>query len=109
VACATAANVFAVLPDGIIATPPESDGALPGIVRGVLLARARNKGLIVEERVLARHDIEGATLVLTNSLIGVAPAQLEGQSAPPREMFNRLRSCYEEALAEDLQERARAS
>ncbi len=48
VACASAANIFLVARDGVI-TPPVFEGALPGIVRGLLLAEAESAGLKIRK------------------------------------------------------------
>lgn len=73
VACTSAGNVFAVV-DGVLATPPLADGALPGIARGELLAAGRIAGLPVAERSLTLADIAAASAVFaTNSLRLVTP------------------------------------
>ena len=51
ISCATAANVFLIAEDGEVVTPPLEDGAMPGVVRGVILDEAaaserRNRGSI---------------------------------------------------------------
>ena len=84
-ACGSAGNVFVIDDDGQIATPPTSEGALPGIVRAVLLARFKT----IEERAISPHELPGARLVLTNSLVGLIEGVLvDGASvdeiAPPR-------------------------
>ncbi len=108
VACATAANVFAMFPDGAVATPPIEDGALPGVVRGVLLSRCGGSGVAMETRSIAADALNGVELALTNSLMGVARASLSSSDAAPSKMFKRLQSCYEHALDEDLRRRARS-
>jgi branched-chain amino acid aminotransferase len=47
-ACATAANLWAVR-DGHLFTPPLDDGALPGITRGLLLEIASTLGMGTQE------------------------------------------------------------
>jgi branched-chain amino acid aminotransferase len=56
VAECTGDNVF-IIRDGVIATPPITAGALPGITRGVVIEIAREFGLPLVERDLSRHDI----------------------------------------------------
>jgi branched-chain amino acid aminotransferase len=56
VAEASAANVFALL-DGMLCTPPTSDGALGGITRRRVLGFARELGLSPTERTLTRYDL----------------------------------------------------
>lgn len=76
VACASAANLFALLTDGSLATPPVEEGAMDGIVRGLLLGRG------AVERPLTLEDLETARgLYTTNSLTGLRPAlSLSGRS-----------------------------
>lgn len=63
VAGATIANVFAVI-GGILVTPPVSEGALPGIRRGLLLEQGR-----AVERGLTEAALKAASeIFLTNSL-----------------------------------------
>lgn len=100
-ASAAAANVF-ILKAGRAATPPADEGAMPGIVRGVALEACARAGLAFEERPIAPEELAGAELFLTNSLIGVAPARLEGTAAGAGEMTARLQSCYQRRLAAEL-------
>lgn len=78
IACASAGNVFALLPDGALATPPCADGAMDGIIREILLAQG------AMERPLTPDDLARAIGVfVTNSLVGLRPAQsLEGRGFP---------------------------
>ncbi len=103
VACATTANVFVIAADGAVATPPVADGALPGVVRGVLLDHAGSVGVPIDARSLSVDELRGGAIFLTNSLIGLAPARLDGgRDATVNEIFNRLDACYQSALSEDL-------
>lgn len=63
IASATVANVF-LLAGGRVVTPPLSDGPLPGIARGVILAAGLAEEAPLEAALLA----EAEALVLTNSL-----------------------------------------
>jgi branched-subunit amino acid aminotransferase/4-amino-4-deoxychorismate lyase len=67
-ACATAGNLIVIL-DGRALTPPVGDGALPGIVRGRLLAA----GLVEEAEI--EFEALGAcqAMATTNALVGVRP------------------------------------
>jgi len=66
-------NVFVRL-DGRWWTPPVSDGALPGVMRGVLLA---DPAWGAQERSLTRADLARAEgLVVCNALRGALPAEL---------------------------------
>ena len=68
VACTTIANLFAVS-GRRLATPPETDGIMPGVLRRMVLEVAPSLGLDPMEATLARTDIEHADEVfLTNSV-----------------------------------------
>lgn len=58
-------NLAVVLSD-CVATPPESDGCVPGTVRRRLLERGA-----IEERPLVPKDLRAGEVLLMNSLIGV--------------------------------------
>jgi branched-chain amino acid aminotransferase/4-amino-4-deoxychorismate lyase len=83
VACAAAGNL-AWLRGGVLFTPGSTCGALDGITRGKLLARAEALGLSVRETAATLdelRDVEG--LVVTNSLLGACPVrQLDGVPLP---------------------------
>lgn len=67
-------NLFLVR-DGILITPDARSGILPGITRGVVLACAREAGLVVEERAVGRAELAACTeVILTNSVAGVVGA-----------------------------------
>ncbi|WP_395679802.1 aminotransferase class IV [Inquilinus sp.] len=71
------ANLFTRI-DGIWATPPAAEGALPGIMRAEVLAR-----LGATERPLSVADLQRAeALLLTNALSIRAVVQLEGSALP---------------------------
>lgn len=107
IACASAANVFAIFPDGRIRTPKVSEGALPGIVRGKILNFASQTDIVVEEASLTPETISDAMVFLTNSLIGLRAAFLDEDKRPDgaEEIFNQLRSWYDQALQSDVEER----
>ena len=68
--------------EGLLLTPPLTDGVLPGILRGQLLALAPACGLAVEERSLTPEDLRGAQAVfVTNSLRLLAPVATVGETA----------------------------
>jgi branched-chain amino acid aminotransferase len=73
VAEASVANVF-VVQDGSLATPPVTDGALPGITRASVLEIAGDLGLPASERTLGRFDLLSADEVfLTGSGARIVP------------------------------------
>jgi para-aminobenzoate synthetase/4-amino-4-deoxychorismate lyase len=60
-------------------TPPVADGALPGVMRGVLLD---DPAWDAAERSLTRADLDAAeAIVVCNALRGAVPAQLRGDLA----------------------------
>ena len=95
IACAATANVFLCRPDGVIATPATTEGAMPGIARGRVLRASQDLGVEIREDAIAREDVDGAWLFLTNSLIGVRRAFLGAE--PPSangELIGRLEAHY---------------
>jgi branched-chain amino acid aminotransferase len=80
VAEASVANVFA-LREGVLATPPASDGALEGVTRGSVLELAAQAGLDTAERTLGRIDLLGAEEVfLTGTGARIVPVRsLDGE------------------------------
>ena len=80
VAEASVANVFAVK-DGVLSTPPPSDGALAGITRRSVLELAADLGIPARERTLGRVDLLGADEVfLTGTGARILPVRsLDGR------------------------------
>lgn len=72
-ACASAANLF-VVTGGVLRTPPVSDGALPGIMRAIVLERAAALNIPSQEASIAQKEMDAASeAFLTSALIGVCP------------------------------------
>ncbi|WP_010297014.1 aminotransferase class IV [Candidatus Odyssella thessalonicensis] len=70
---ASTANVF-VFKGGQLITPPLTDGCLPGIMRGKIIAEMCKSKTPVRVDHLTRQDVEVAERIfLTNSLIGSVP------------------------------------
>lgn len=67
IAEATAANVFCVI-DGALVTPPLFDGALPGVMRDVVIEREG-----AEERSITEVDLSQAQEVFLTSSISIRP------------------------------------
>jgi branched-chain amino acid aminotransferase len=66
-------NVFTIN-HGVVATPPTDRGALPGIVRGRVLALCARDGIATRVRDLSLRDLRTADEVfVTSSLRGVVP------------------------------------
>lgn len=76
VACASSANLL-FLYQGMYLTPPISDGALPGIVRGQLLRRG-----LIQEATLSPAMLKACDgAFLTNAIIGIrAVSSLDGRT-----------------------------
>ena len=75
VACTTIANLF-VLAGSRLATPPQEEGILAGIMRGLVMETATPLGLEVEERSLGVDDLrEADEVLLTNSVRFVFPVR----------------------------------
>jgi branched-chain amino acid aminotransferase len=75
VAETTIGNVFAVI-GGRLVTPPVTDGALPGIMRGWICENSD-----VVERSLNRDDLTAATELFFTSSLGIRPAiELDGRA-----------------------------
>lgn len=81
VASMSVANVF-TLNGTVLATPPEEDGILPGIIRRYVIDHAADWGYSVEVRSIEPDELASADLVfITNSLRLAAPIhQLDGKS-----------------------------
>lgn len=67
IAEATAANIFCVINDDLV-TPPVSDGALPGVMRDIVIA---HEG--AEERPVTEADLSQAQEVFLTSSISIRP------------------------------------
>ncbi len=72
-------NVLLVV-DGILATPPASEGVLPGITRQTLLDLARDQGIGAREMPLGVVDIDcSSEAMICNSLLEVRPLSRIGK------------------------------
>ncbi len=70
----TVSNLFWILEGGVLLTPPETWGILPGIVRSVLLEAANELGISVRWGSLTQRSAHLACgAFLTNSSIGLLP------------------------------------
>jgi branched-chain amino acid aminotransferase len=80
VASISVANVF-IMNGKVLATPPEEDGILPGIIRRSIIDNAAKWGYAIEVRSIERDELANADAVfITNSLRLVAPVhQLDGE------------------------------
>lgn len=67
IACASAGNILIVTRDGMVVTPPLSDGALAGTTRGALL----HKGLIQQGPVTLDALLDAQSVMIANALHGL--------------------------------------
>ncbi len=89
---ASAANVFVVY-DNVIFTPSLDEGALPGVMRAVVIDAAKDLNIPLRE---ARIDLAAldaaAEIFLTNALIGVCPlVEIDGRAIKPGSLTGALR------------------
>jgi len=101
VAEGTISNVFLVLGDRRIATPPPESGLLPGITREWVITLAGKLGFSVcEQPVLPRDFLRAQEAFLTNSLLEVMPlVALDGAvvgTGAPGPVARALREAYRE-------------
>jgi branched-chain amino acid aminotransferase len=104
VAGAGAANLFLIEGDTLL-TPPEREGATPGIARAVLIECARALGVAVRIEPLPAAALAEAPLIFTNSLIGATPGRLAATTRTP-DLAIRLGAAYEARLEAELAEPA---
>ena len=86
-----------VIGDGLV-TPPESEGATPGVTRLKLIEAAAEIGVAARIEPVAPAMLERAPLILTNSVIGAAPAVMLNRGAPPSALASRIAAAYERKL-----------
>lgn len=108
-ACVSAGNIFQYAGAGAAVTPALSEGALGGIVRGILLGAA-GSGLAIDEGAIECDSLLNGGLFITNSLLGVRPAVMTSASAllpaGADNFLHRVQSWYERVLEDDLRRRA---
>jgi branched-chain amino acid aminotransferase len=102
----SASNLFWIDTDGVLCTPSQSCGILPGITRAVVLELARRSGLRVCEGEWSVEALGAAREVFaTSSLRGIAPIravdeQLIGEGSVGQ-VTRSLRSGYEELVKQE--------
>lgn len=99
VAGAAAANLFAIDESGAVITPPLEEGALPGVVRALLLSG--DHGVAISESALAPEALQRCALFITNSLKGVVAAHLSAPLQSP--VLQRLQTWYQERLQREIE------
>lgn len=100
--CTSVANIFVMPGPDTLLTPPVSYGALPGIVRGVLLGGLDAIGIRAQEMHVTLPALRSGTVLTTNSLTGVQGAFLPGGARPDAELLRTVRKWYTAVLMEDL-------
>ncbi len=98
------ANVFAVR-EGVLLTPPATDGALEGVTRATVMELATTLGIPVREQTLSRFDFFAAEeAFLTGSGAGIVPIRsLDARAigrGRPGPIFEKVRVAFSEAVAE---------
>ena len=96
IAEAAVANVFCVR-DGVLQTPPPTDGALEGITRRTVLELARELAIPAEERTIGRFDLFACSeAFLSGSGAGLVPVRsLDGENiGGPGPVFERIRRAF---------------
>ena len=95
---ASAANLFLVK-NGVIITPPQTAGILPGITRGKVMELAESLGFRVEEREITPMELFTADEVfLTGTAAEIVPvAEIAGRKLPeaPGKVTKRLMEAFE--------------
>jgi branched-chain amino acid aminotransferase group I len=103
-------NIFLVS-KGILITPSEESGCLPGITRHVVLELAQELGFKVAEREVRLEELLNADeAFLTSSLIELMPiTEVNGKSigkSKTHKVTKRLMSAYKEAVAREIKKGA---
>lgn len=105
IACAGSANLFLIDGEAIV-TPPESEGAMPGVTRALIIEIAGALGVEVRIESVDAARIAVAPLMFTNSLIGALPGRLATSTGDAPRLALRLSAAYETRLAAELSEPA---
>jgi branched-chain amino acid aminotransferase len=94
----TTDNVFLVR-DGVLLTPPASDGALEGITRAVVLTLAKGLGVATLEASLGTYDLRAAEeAFLVGTGAGLVPVRrIDGRpvASCPGPVFTRIREAFD--------------
>jgi branched-chain amino acid aminotransferase len=98
VAEASSSNIFWI-ERGEVCTPPVSDGALPGVIRAVIINLCQSHNIVAAERSVARAALLRAEAVfLTNSTAGILPvAEIDAQKLNSSPLIGTLQGWLSEA------------
>jgi branched-chain amino acid aminotransferase len=103
---ASTSNIFLVK-RGIVITPREESGLLPGITRRVVLELATSLGLKTYKRRISLNELKGAEeAFLTNSLIEIMPlVEIDGRrigKGKPGVVTERIRKAYKNLVRHEI-------
>ncbi|MEK7264540.1 MAG: aminotransferase class IV [Pseudomonadota bacterium] len=105
VACAASANLF-VVADGRLTTPALSEGAMPGVVRSILIEEAGALGIECLEGLMTPGDLLRGVLLITNSIAGPVRSALDGAPGfSGGETVGHLIAAYERRLRSEFSSR----
>ena len=96
----SSANVFWTR-DGILRTPPVTDGVLPGVTRELVIHLAAALGQAVREESVSPSELQQAEAVFaTNTATGIrAVGQVDGFALPGHPLVEQLVEAYDAELA----------
>lgn len=96
----SSANVFWTQ-DGILRTPPVTDGVLPGVTRELVIDLAAELGQAVREESVSPSELQQAEAVFaTNTATGIrAVGQVDGFALPGHPLVEQLVEAYDAELA----------
>jgi aminodeoxychorismate lyase len=95
VAEAASANIFVITPQAIL-TPPEAEGALPGITRAWVIRWLKRQGQTVKIRPIPLDELQQSRRAfLTSSVLGtIAVTSLDGQPFVTPKLVHELHGAY---------------
>ena len=102
----TSANIFAVMPDGSVWTPPLSSGCLPGVTRAIILEELAVDGVTTGERELGLGDLYAASCVFITSTTRelLAVEAIAGRPANRKDSIRaQLQSAFSAYLATEVE------
>ena len=96
----SSANIFWIH-DGILRTPPQSDGVLPGTTRHLVIALATALGQAPREQSVSSGSLKQAEAVfVTSAATGIrAVGQVDRDALPGHPLVEQLMAAYESELA----------
>jgi len=105
----TTSNLFLVHGDQVI-TPPLESGCLPGVTRAIVIELCQSLGIVVEERVLIKDDLDDADeIFLTSSAREVQAATLDMEALDcPSEVTARIAEAYTDLRLRETKREAKS-